>query len=188
MSIVLVLAAMPAAATVLFVDADATGAGNGSSWADAFTSVQPALDAAASGDRVWVAAGRYVENITLPYDVEAYGGFAGTEDPNTFDLADRDLNTHRTILDGNRSGSVVRASGSGLTRSRLDGFVITNGDTSEGGGLWLSLSTAIIENNLIIGNRASRNGGGVYLLLSTPTIVNNTIRGNDAQWGGGIYV
>ena len=44
--------------TIHYVDADATSGGNnGSSWADAFTELQPALDAALSGDQIWVAAG-----------------------------------------------------------------------------------------------------------------------------------
>ena len=179
---------------VIFVDASATGSGNGSSWADAYTSVQPALNAATSGKQVWVASGRYVGKITLKLGVALYGGFARTEDPATFDLADRDLAANETILDGNRSGSVVTAPSGATATTRIDGFTITNGTGTVsgpsfyGGGLYLSNSSPTIANNSIAGNGA-RYGGGLYLSSSSPTITNNSIRGNTASTsGGGLYL
>jgi len=53
--------------------------------------------------KVWVAAGTYVENITLKSGVALYGGFAGNET----DLSQRNWAANKTILDGNQSGSVV---------------------------------------------------------------------------------
>ncbi|AXJ01295.1 hypothetical protein CYPRO_2045 [Cyclonatronum proteinivorum] len=44
---------------VIYVKADATGANNGSSWQDAFTQLQPAIDAATAADQIWVAGGTY---------------------------------------------------------------------------------------------------------------------------------
>ncbi|MHA1364356.1 MAG: hypothetical protein ACTSP1_17840 [Candidatus Freyarchaeota archaeon] len=51
--------------TVLYVDIDATGEGDGSSWEDAFTSIQDALDAASDKTRIFVAAGTYAEAVTI---------------------------------------------------------------------------------------------------------------------------
>ena len=45
-----------ASPTVLHVKASATGANNGTSWTDAYTSLQSALGAASSGQQIWVAA------------------------------------------------------------------------------------------------------------------------------------
>jgi hypothetical protein len=45
--------------TNYYVKASATGAGDGSSWTNAFTNLQAALDAASVGDTICVAAGTY---------------------------------------------------------------------------------------------------------------------------------
>jgi len=172
---------------VIYVDAGASGAGDGSNWADAFTSVQVGLDAAVDGDQVWVAAGRYVENITLVDGVALYGGFAGDEDPATFDLAERDFGVNETILDGDEAGSVVTVAYLTDEATRVDGFTITNGRAEYGGGLYLSSSSPTIANNTITGNSADWDGGGLHLYNSSPTIVNNTIADNSAyDCGGGL--
>jgi hypothetical protein len=180
------LAGAPSASaqTVIFVNAAATGANNGTSWTDAYQTVQPALTAAQPGTQVWVAAGRYVGCITLKEGVALYGGLAGTEDPNTFDLATRNIAAHPTILDGNRAGSVVTAPTGATAACRIDGFTITNGKASDGGGLYVASASPTIANNSVIANLAGH-GAGLYLSASSATIVNNWITRNAAWWGGG---
>src|SRR5512143_3092685 len=46
-------------ATVLYVDADASGVNTGLSWTDAFTDVQSAILTATAGIEIWVAEGVY---------------------------------------------------------------------------------------------------------------------------------
>jgi len=50
---------------IIYVDADATGANNGSSWADAFNNLQSALIAAESDDEIRVAQGVYTPEDPL---------------------------------------------------------------------------------------------------------------------------
>ena len=100
--------ASKAAGGIIYVDADATGAGDGSAWADAFTDLQPALEAALSGDQIWVAAGTYTPSLESDPDdprsasfqmkngVAIYGGFAGGET----ELEQRDWVNNPTILSG----------------------------------------------------------------------------------------
>jgi parallel beta-helix repeat protein len=197
--------AATANAATRYVSKTGVDANDGSSWATAKLTVQAGLNAAASGDQVWVALGTYVQCITLKDGVALYGGFAGIEDPATFDPADRDLMANKTILDGNQGGSVVTSPSGATAATRIDGFTIRNGIGASsgsfryGGGIYCSNSSPTIANNTITGNSASGNwycyGGGLYCSNSSPTIVNNTITSNSASgspgssygYGGGIY-
>lgn len=51
--------------TKIYVDAAATGAGDGTSLADAFTTVQAAVDTATAGDVIVVKGGKYRESVEL---------------------------------------------------------------------------------------------------------------------------
>ena len=94
---------------VLYVDVSASGAADGSSWTDAFRSLQNALAKARPGDQVWVAEGIYRPDrgrhqtpgdrdatFRLPNGVTILGGFAGDER----NARQRAGLFERTLLDG----------------------------------------------------------------------------------------
>lgn len=174
------------AATVYVAPTGANG-NTGQSWDTAKNTVAAGLAAAVSGDQVWVATGTYIESITLKSGVALYGGLGGTEPPD-FDLAQRNLATHPTVLDGNKASSVVTVPAGATSNTRIDGFIIRNGNASSGGGIYCN-SAPTIANNTITGNSCGSYGGGVYCASSaSPTIINNTISGNKSNtYGGGIF-
>jgi len=181
---------------VWYVDKDATGAEDGSSWTDAFTTIQEGIDAAGAngGGEIWVAEGAYLESITLASGVRAYGGFDGTED----ELSERDIEANATIIDariadgGGPADHVVVMDS--ITNCRIDGFTVTGGDADgsspddRGGGIYCHdvNDTNTIANCTISGNGAADGGGGVYCYnSSSPSIINCTISGNSTTWEGG---
>jgi hypothetical protein len=97
-------AASRAVSVVRYVNEAATGSNDGSSWANAYTDLQAALSAAASGDEIWVAAGTYKPTATtdrgvsfaLKDGVAVYGGFLGNE----ASRGDRNPAANVTILSG----------------------------------------------------------------------------------------
>ncbi|HSA29788.1 MAG TPA: right-handed parallel beta-helix repeat-containing protein [Phycisphaerae bacterium] len=170
----------------MFLHVATTGddANDGLSWATAKRTVQAGLEAASAGDQVWVAAGTYVECITLNASVGLYGGFGGNET----ELAQRNWTANRTILDGNGGGSVVTSPEGTTATTRIDGFTITNGNTWWGGGgagINSSGGSPTIANNTITGNVTDGGAGGICCWGGSPTIVNNTITGNTAGHGAG---
>jgi hypothetical protein len=178
-----------AEAATIYVSMSGNDAGDGSSWATAKLTVQAGLNTAVSGDQVWVAAGTYVECITLKDSVALYGGFVGNET----DPSQRNWVTNRTVLDGNKAGSVVTGPSGATASTRIDGFTIRNGTGRlsiyrYGGGIYCSASSPAICNNVITGNTANF-GGAVYCASSYATISDNTMTGNrsDFGYGGGIY-
>ncbi len=170
-------------ARTIHVRPDGDDANDGSSWAAAKRTIRAGLSDAAETDQVWVAAGTYVERITLRHGVALYGGFAGNET----DRAQRNWAANRTILDGNRGGPVVISPAGATTTTRIDGFTIRNGNATSGGGIYCSASSPTIANNVITANSAA-SGGGIYCSSSSsPAIVNNVITANSAASGSGIY-
>ncbi len=164
-----VIGAAQAGAATIYVSKAGNDAHSGLSWGTAKLTVQAGLNAAASGDQVWAAAGTYVQCITLKAGVALYGGFAGTET----DLGQRDWVANVTTLNGSNAGSVVTAPAGATTATRIDGFTITNGIAS-GGGIYCSGASPTVANNTITANQ----GVGVSCTNASPTIANNTISSN----------
>ena len=83
----------------IYLKAGATGAGDGSSWADAMTDVYAAISLAdETGRPVYAARGYYqlTNQRTLTSGLEFYGGFPGVSDSET--LEDRDTAKYQTIV------------------------------------------------------------------------------------------
>src|SRR5690606_5138881 len=94
---------------IIYVDGGASGANDGSSWTNAYTSLQDALAGAGDGDEIWIAAGVYYPDegdgqtnnarsstSNIPSGVSLYGGFAGGEE----DLEARNWDNNPTVLSG----------------------------------------------------------------------------------------
>ncbi|MDJ0582558.1 cadherin domain-containing protein [Crocosphaera sp.] len=191
---------------ILYVSSGSTG--NGSSWNNAFGTLQSAIAAAQAGDQIWVAGGTYTpgtertDSFVLQNDVAIYGGFAGTETS----LNQRDINNNVTILSGDigtvgddsdNSYHVVRAEGSFIspisTNTLLDGFTISDGnangstDDGNGGGVFLDNANPTLSNIIFTENNAT-NGGGLYSENgSNPILTNTTFEFNTATNGAAIY-
>jgi subtilisin family serine protease len=169
---------------ILLVDADATGLNRGTSWTDAFTDLQSALNSSCPNiTEIWVAAGTYYptagtdRNISfiMKNGVIIYGGFSGTETL----LSERDWVANPTILSGdiNQTGTlagnsytVVTGSGMDVT-AVIDGFTITLGNADFTGSFY--------DPKLC--------GGGMYNNSGSPTITNCTFSENSAFYGGGMF-
>ncbi len=184
---------------VFRVDKTATGAGTGLTWADAFTTIQPAINAAfaAGGGEVWVAGGTlaspvvyneprtelwgdpgYTGSLVMKDNVALYGGFQGW-----------------------RGGAGIQET-SRLQRNR-NNWAAIDGSTSRAGspayhvvafGKKTSATVGAVLDGFIIqggnasgvaGNYHTWRGGGIYNWLSTPLISNCYIRNNTAAISGG---
>jgi hypothetical protein len=158
------------------------------SWANAATNIQDAIDVAADGDSIWVTNGVYASGglvvygsltnrvaITKAVTVQSVNGPAAT----------------RIVGSGPVGPSAVRCVYMTNT-AVLAGFTLTNGATQtggddlvnrSGGGVWSEASTAIVSNCMLTGNAAAYGGGAAY----SATLDHCTLTGNSASEGGGAY-
>ncbi len=178
-------------ADTLHVDASlATGANDGSSWADAFqgsNGLRLALTAAVSGDRIFVAQGSYLPTDTgsrsisfgLISGVQIYGGFLGTE---TEPEQRPPFGSAPSVLSGDLAGDdgggqfgdnsfhVVNGAGSNAS-ALLDGFEVRSGaatgaggNNDRGGGILCTGSASpTIRNCRFVANRSTFGGGAGYI-------------------------
>ena len=189
----------------VYVDLDATGGNNGSSWGDAFTDLQDGIDLAVSGVDVWVAEGTYIpgsnrsDSFFPKPGVRVSSGFTGVE---TVRL-ERDWNAHLTILSGEIGAAgatdncyhVVNAGAANPT-AVLDGFTITlgtatgGGDYHSGGGITAFNGGLTIANSVISNNSAGLYGGGIAInATGTVFVANSSFINNESAWhGGGMHI
>ena len=148
--------------------------------------LQAAINAAAAGDRLLLAAGTYKGNFTLKDGVNISGGWNA-------DYTVCDPETYKTVLDGDKKGRVLTQSAAFNNETVISGVGITNGENSadnNGGGAYVR-GKCIVENCEIYSNKAastSGQGGGIW--ADANAIVRNChIHDNYAQnTGGGAVV
>ncbi|GAB5417527.1 MAG: hypothetical protein Crog4KO_07990 [Crocinitomicaceae bacterium] len=174
------------AQNILYVDLNATGNNDGTSWTDAYTDFQVALSVVTNSDSIWVAQGTYYGNFSRNSgNYAVLGGFDGTETMES----QRDWEANPTILDGQGAGRVFSKSGAG-TSIYFDGFTIQNGIKSNyGSGFYLNTESAILKNMLFQNNGLiDENGGAITFraqdkaYLENVSFINNTGDKGAAIW------
>ena len=175
--------AITAWADVRYVDKDnASGVEDGTSWATAFTTIQPAIDAATEyEDEVWIAEGVYNEartsmlhdppvdthSLVLKAGVGVYGGFVGSE-----------------LARAERAASLYTCIHGSLGHEETPAFHVV-----------YAADDAILDSLAIVGGHAEgdypveySNGGGIYSEAAGLAVRNCTIAHNHAgQYGAGFY-
>ena len=201
----LLAAGSSAGAAVIYVNAAAAGANDGTSWANAYTSLQSALTAAVSSDEIWVVAGTYRPTGTtsrgisfaLKNGVGVYGGFLGTETARE----QRNPAANVTILSGDigtpgnssdNSYHVVTADSTVTSSAVLDGFTITGGNANgatpddRGAGLLGSNASPTVARCVFTSNTASSRGGAFRVENGgSASFQDCTFTGNSAGLAGG---
>lgn len=189
------------AQTILHVKADASGANNGTSWTNAYTSLQSAITTAranpANSYEIWVAGGIYKpthdpsgsaspanasdKTFYLVNGTKFYGGFAGTE--TLLSQRDLSLTANASILSGDLNSSnsfntgdayhVVVSVGATAT-TFLNGFTVSGG--------YASLATPLTVGGQTIYRDA---GAGMINSASSPTIANCIFSANKSTGNAG---
>jgi len=187
-----------APAKTIYVDDDATGANNGSSWQDAYTFLQDALADANSGEKpveIRVAQGTYAPDqgstqkpgdqeatFQLISDVALKGGYAGTSsiDPNS-----RDLQSYESILSGDLNRNDA---GNKWSQSRDDNsyHIVTVNNVHK---------TGLLDGFTIVGGFAygemsffGGDGGGIFVKGGSPTLRNCKLTDCLSYLGGAMYI
>jgi len=190
----LLFTAAPAPAAVWYVDATQGISGNGTSWHEAFKTIQEAVPWAVGSDEVWVKKGVYPLSSTINLDmkmISIYGGFAGGET----ELGQRDIKNNTTTIDGQNQYRLFYIH---YGAPRIDGFTLTRGKTgsyltsnSNGGAILFDQCmdlVPVVINCVFTGNLAEKLGGAIYNSSSSPYILNCSFSVNSAWWkGGAIY-
>lgn len=134
-------------------------------------SIQAAINAAVTGDRITVSPGIYYENI----HIDGKNITLTSTDPNQWSIVES------TILDGNAAGSVVMFGGTATADCILRGLAITHGYSTVGAAIHAGNSYATIERCAITANTV--NGVGGIVSYSRGKISQCRVYGNTSTTG-----
>jgi len=183
----------------IYVDADATGNNDGSSWSNAYLCLQDALAGARYGDEIRVANGVYrpdqrammrrdqiqivssgdwTATFQLIDGVAISGGYAGFGEPNP---DARDVDQYESVLSGDLKGD----DGPEFTNTWDNCYQVVTASGTQ----W----TAVLDGFTITGGNADGpfpydHGGGIYNVEGSPMLIDCTFGGNSTTGnGGGMY-
>lgn len=172
--------------TRFYVDKDATGSNNGSSWANAYVDLQTAL-AATTTQEIWVAEGTYTPHavdrtvsFSIPTGINIYGGFNGTETL----LSERNWLVNKTILSGDLLGNDAGAWGYTEVNRGDNSYhvVVINGDD-------VTLDGLTVSDGHANGAGYDYYAGGIIMnyTANSANIINCVLEDNVARVGSGLF-
>jgi len=152
---------------------------------DDYDTIQAGIDASSDADTVLVQPGTYYENINFNGKNIVLGSlFITTQDTSYIS---------KTVIDGDKKGSVVTFESGEDSTTVLGGLTLVNGSGESdglfknGGGIYCYSSNPLLK-NLIIYDNSSNYGGGIYCEICTIDIKNVKIFNNYTSLaGGGIF-
>lgn len=193
---------------VVYVDQNASGANDGTSWTNAYASLTTALTDAVAGQMIRIADGTYkpTDNLdrtisfTLSSGIALYGGYAGSGAANP---DARDTSLYPTVLSGNIGDTAASSDNTyhvlfanSALNVVLDGLTVSDGQTisyDHGGGLYAIGSFLSINNCRFVANNAYYGGAialsysGIDLFPYTSSITQcQFIRNTSISSGAGI--
>ncbi|QTE22997.1 FG-GAP-like repeat-containing protein [Polaribacter cellanae] len=197
----------------IYVNASATGKNDGTSWVNAYNSLQDGVkNAGFCGDEIWIAKGIYkpgnnrTDAFTPPANVKIYGGFNGTETT----LNQRNWKANPTILSGeigaagNADNSYTLLKIEDKNKITIDGLIFENAFADNknslsgrtGAGIYINKASNITIDHGIFRNLTAKPtgangvGAGIVVYESTASVkVNNSLfYNNTATYGGAISV
>ncbi len=158
------------------------GLEDGSSWENAYLTIQAGINGADSSDTVLVGGGEYYENL----DLDGKAITLTSTDPNDWGIVST------TLIDGSGSGSVITCDSSETVDTKIIGFRIQNGggnSSNNAGGIYCHNSSPVIQQCVIMENTITGSfGAGIFCYSGAPTIDGCTFLGNIGSnaHGGGI--
>jgi hypothetical protein len=190
---------------VVYVDKEAAGANDGTTWTDAYVELRTALGATPPFHQIWVASSTYTPSglgdreasFQIPAGVVVYGGFDPSQ--GIIQMALRDPVTYETVLSGdimeddhlgntmNNSRHVVKSGHCGV----IDGFTVTRGMGGMGGGsyggcLQVSEGHLFAARGCRFTECTANLGGAVWAGAESVLILDAcTLSDNSAMMGGG---
>jgi parallel beta-helix repeat protein len=169
---VVALASAAPAATIYVDDVSCPDPGNGSP-GNPYCAIQTAIDNAVDTDEILVAPGTYFETIDL---LGKAVWLHSSDGPGV------------TIIDAQLMGTVVTCATGEGAGTVLEGFTITGGRSTFGGGMRNDGSSPTVTGCTFTGNTALNTGGGMYNVNnSSPTVAKCRFTGNTAPEGGGMH-
>jgi len=197
----------------IFVDVNATGNNDGTSFTDAYTTLQDGLaNIEPVTTEIWIAAGRYTPHASnrsssftfSKENLKIYGGFNGTETS----ISQRNITANPSILSGDlendgNTGSNLFDNSFHVTKITANGIIIdgvtirdgasteTTGSNSRGSAIEKAdaVTTMTLKNTTILNNYGTI-ACGLYASFSNGgdlTIENCIFSDNDSRYGSGFY-
>jgi len=171
---VLLLTVTTGFAATLYVSPSGSPANDGSSWAQSISDINVAGALAGSNDLIMVSNGVYVS-------AGSYGEEANNVLTITTGVQVRSVNGYSvTTISGGSSNRCVYMPGSNTV---LDGFTLSDGVATAGGGVYAD-GYASITNCRVVGCQATNSGGGGIKMYAS-FLDNSLIESNASYYSGG---